>query len=198
MNERDGYLRIGDRADYMESEITLDDANVLRNTLVNEMFSPKIANVGKIALSLEEDRSHYLGYSAYFKAKTRALHATDFLHEPSIFIGAHLRQFNEDKWHLNLVRNRMQRVDDGLSERKVSTHFKIICWGDQIVEAKRTVKFLKATPLILATGKMLTEEALSTPPFYKRVKFIAPLSADHCHSLAEIITRHSARVRHER
>lgn len=194
----DGYTRIGDSSDYMDVAISMEDANALLGALVSEMFAPFNARVKSLEANTDEDDTMTVGYGTLFSAGTRAIPNPDFVNEPSAFIGAHLRQFEDDGWRLSIMRTRTQRVDDGMSERRICTFFKIICWGDAVVEAHRTVKFIKVTPAVLATGKDLTERGLSKQRYYKRVGFTSPMLPEDCETMAQLITRHSARVRVER
>ena len=182
----------------MDVAISMEDANGLRSALVSEMFAPFNARVTSLEATTHEDDTISLQYGAFFRAMTRSIPNADFVNEPSTFIGAHLQQFADNRWHLNIARNRMQKVDNGMSEQRIRTLFKIICSGDEIVEAHRTVKFVKIMPSILATGRELTEKGLTAKPYYKRVGFTSPMSPEDCESMANVITRHSARVKVER
>lgn len=195
---RDGYKRIGDTSDFMESQISIQHADDLRRTIVNEAFSQNPTRINHMDLTRDEQDQLILSFSAFVGTKTKSAPTVDSIMDRSIFLGTHYRQFPEDRWHLTITRNRMQRVDEGMSEARVRSVFKIVCWGDQVMEAKRTVKFVKATPLVIALGARMTENTISAPPYYKRVGFTAPLTPEHCEEIAETITRHSIRIQHER
>jgi hypothetical protein len=195
---KDGYIRVGDPSDYMESLISIEDAENLRRTLVNETFYQRSTRIHALELHNDDNQDAVLSFSAFAGTKTRAAPSTDYINDTSIFLGAHYRQFPDDRWHLSITRNRMSRVDEGLSEARIRTFLKIICWGDQVMEAKRTVKFIKATPLIIALGARMTEDSLAAAPYYKRVGSTTPLTPEHCEEIAQVITRHSIRIQHER
>jgi hypothetical protein len=145
-----------------------------------------------------ENDEAVLSFSAFVGTKTMSAPTIDSINDRSIFLGTNYRQFPDNRWHLSITRNRMQRVDDGMSEARIRTFFKIICWGDQVMEAKRTVKFVKATPLVIAFGAPLTEDSLAAAPYYKRVGSTTPLTPEHCEEMVQVITRHVARITHER
>lgn len=175
----------------------MNDANQLRSTLVQEMFVPFNAKLTNFEVQ-STDENLRVAYGSSFKAKTMALPNVDFITEQSTFIGAHLRQFEDGRWHLNIARNRMQRVDEGLSEQRIRTLFRIVCWGDELVEAKRTVKFVKVTPWILAMGKEISDSNLAAKPYYKRVGSTSPIQPEDCSDLIQQITRHASRAKIER
>ncbi len=193
---KDGYVRIGGDTETFGAEISLDEAHELRNTVVNELFIPYQAKANDLEIE-STNKGPCLGYTLSRGVKTRLVPDADSIFQPSIFIGAHLRQFTEDRWNLTITRTRMNRVDNGMSEQRLRTIFKIICWGD-MVEANRTVKFVKATPLAIVFRTGLDDESMSSVPYYKRVGFTTPVLPEDCEAIGQLITRHVSRTGYER
>ena len=193
---QDGYIRIGDGSEYMDVAIDMQHANYLREAVV-ETFAPLSGKVhGLQAVSGENDET-FLTYGAFFGAKTRSIPTVDFVNEPSVFIGAHLRQTENDAWQLSITRNRYARLEGGDAEQRIRTFFKIICWGEEVVEAKRTVKVAKVTSRVLSTSSQ--DNSLTVVEHhYKRIGFTAPVQPADCETMAQYIAQHRKRITTER
>jgi hypothetical protein len=196
MSERkisNGYIHIGNPEGFIDPLINMDDALALRNSVVDNLLLSPQGMITSLGLT-DNGWGTYMHYKGLYNAGTRPINSPDFIHESKLHLAAILHQSSQNHWRLTLQHNRAQRVDGGLSERKMRTLFRVICWGDEVVEASRTVQFAKATPVVLALGKAMSEKTLAAPRFYKRVSFTAPLSPEECPSVTNLIAKHSARV----
>ena len=140
---KDGYQRVDTNGDYIYPEISLGYANDLRQYVLYDFIDHPSARINNLAISDSKEHPG-LSYTAFYGAKTFGTPDCNSLQDKSIFAGALLRQYDDDTWKLHIVHNRMQSQNNDYNEQRLKTNYLIFCIGSQLVEATRTVKYVRS------------------------------------------------------
>lgn len=196
-HERDGYMRVGDTSDFIEPAIGMDEANMLREIVAERLLIPFGPYVKRKEFGAEapngETYPHFTasrGVQSQFKSEYD-------LTEACVYIGAHVRQHVDNRWHLTITENQTGLID-GVTGQRVCNIFKIICWDDQVMEATRKVKIARAIPALIASDNPLTEDMFDAEDQHQRIYYTKPMLPKDCAEIAEDITKHAAQVTKER
>ena len=132
---RDGFTEVGPVCVPFYSEISLDDANDLRNAIVWDFFNEFPAKTPYLS-----DTSDKTTFGKNFSSP---LHDSAIHEMPNIFFGASLNHISSDTWRMILMYTKTKRVDWNNSPQRIETRLMMHVYKDQLVEAVRKVRVIR-------------------------------------------------------
>ncbi|MCB9819793.1 hypothetical protein H6796_00585 [Candidatus Nomurabacteria bacterium] len=136
MNQRlqnDGFKPVGPPCRPLECEISLDEANNLRQAVVWDFFD----NMPVKTPFLSEDADKTMAAKAYHNSYDENDDT------PSLFTGAVLRHIDEESWRMIIMQTKLRRARWNNAGQRVETRYNIEVLGGQLVEAVRKVRIIR-------------------------------------------------------
>lgn len=191
---KDGYTRVDSNGEYITPCISLLAAHTLKQTVIDNFLLPLNAKVPSLE-SVPGQDNHHPEFSVFRGVKTRSIPNADFLNDKSIFTGVFLRQYSEETWKMRIVNNRMVSQENGYDEQRLKTSYLVMCIGSQLVEASRTVKYVRSESPNPEYYDDLEWEKPTGEPAYKRVGFTKPIVANDVAIISTLLNRQVARAK---
>lgn len=175
---KDGYTVVGSICKPNESQISLDEAEELRTTLVKDFF-------GHVPTTIPQEKGHGI--------VTRAMHGSYGLSSydavPTMLTGASLHVVTPHTWRMLISQAKLRRTYWNQAQQRVATYLRINVEDDHVTEAVRRVKIIRGVGSTATTDSMSEyDRDVYNRPMQRRT-FEHPMTSIDCYRAAHILRR---------
>lgn len=175
---RDGYTVVGSVYTPNESQISLDEAEELRTTLVKDFF-------GHVPTTIPKETDHGL--------VTRAMHGAYGLDSydtaPTMLTGASLHIVAPHTWRMMISQAKLRRTYWNQAQQRVATYLQINVEDNHVTEAVRRVRIIRGVGSAAATDSMSKHDRFMYNRPMQRRTFEHPMTSSDCYRAAHILRR---------
>jgi hypothetical protein len=179
---KDGFLEVGPACLPFDAELTLDDANDLRQAVVWEFFEHMPVKTLELT-----DSSDKTGCAKAFHNRT----FESIEHGPGVFGGAVLRHIDEEAWRLRIMHTKLSRARHNNAQQRIETRMNVEVFDGQLAEAVKKVRVVRGVGELTAAAieKQMEEDVEEGYVVMQRRAYERHLTQDDCAQAVEFLTR---------
>jgi hypothetical protein len=179
---RDGYLEVGPTCTPFESDITIDEADELRRSVVWDYFDNM--PVKTRALTETSDKTMV----------AVSFHDPDELSAdqlPHMFAGAILSHTDLESWRMVITQAYYRRARHNNAQQRISTRFAVEVYDGQLVEAVRRVRVVRGVGdlTVAAIEKQMEEDVEEGHIVMQRRAYERYLNSDDCERAVDFLSK---------
>lgn len=176
---RDQYVEVGPACAPFESNITLQEAEDLRQVVVWDFFNNMPVHTPELTETSDKTMA------------AKAFHDTGgALYEaPSTFAGAMLRHIDEASWRMIIMQTKLRRARHNNAQQRIETRFNIEVFDDQLVEATRKMRIARGVGELTADAveRQMEEDVEDGYVVMQRRAYERYLTSDDCQRATEFL-----------
>lgn len=180
IERKDGYKSVGELCTPFDTDITLEQANALRTTVVWDFFE----NMPVKTPAYDETSDKTMAAKAFHD---RSFDRVDEL--PSVFAGVVLRHIDAESWRMIIMQTKLRRARYNNAQQRIETRLNIEVLDGRLVEAIRKVRIVRGVGelTVAAIEHQMEEDVEDGYVVMQRRAYERKITPDDCDKATEFL-----------